>query len=108
MSKDGRQWNALNGGEPVLISKLGEKGVRDPYILRSHDGKPATWCLVPDQYGKGKGYQPFVTDNLAGGQFKPAPDFTFPFLFRHGSILPLNAAEYSRLETALGKPGSVK
>ena len=39
LSKDGRQWTALNGGEPVLISKLGEKGVRDPYLLRSHDGK---------------------------------------------------------------------
>jgi hypothetical protein len=38
-SQDGYHWKALNGGEPVLISKLGEKGVRDPYILRSHDGK---------------------------------------------------------------------
>jgi beta-xylosidase len=39
LSKDGRKWEALNGGEPVLISKLGEKGVRDPYLIRSHDGK---------------------------------------------------------------------
>src|SRR5690606_21204368 len=39
LSKDGRQWNALNGGEPVLVSTLGEKGVRDPYLLRAHDGK---------------------------------------------------------------------
>ena len=284
LSKDGRQWNALNGGEPVLISKLGEKGVRDPFLLRSHDGKsfyllatdlsihlnpnwgraqtagsksiviwesadlvhwsksrlarvaaedagcawapeavyddetrdylvfwasknrsdkfakqriwatrttdfrtfgkpfiyidkpnhvidtdivreggkyyrfskdeqfkaitmevsdkltgnwqevsqfslsklqgyegpecyqlmpaegdkPATWCLVLDQYSKGKGYQPFVIDNLAGGQFTPAPDFSFPFLFRHGSILPLSVAEYNLLETTYGKPASVK
>ena len=39
LSKDGRQWDALNGGEPVLVSKVGEKGVRDPYLLRSHDGR---------------------------------------------------------------------
>jgi len=39
LSQDGRHWDALNGTRPVLISKLGEKGVRDPYILRSHDGK---------------------------------------------------------------------
>ncbi len=39
LSRDGRQWQALNGGEPALISRVGEKGVRDPYLLRSHDGK---------------------------------------------------------------------
>jgi arabinoxylan arabinofuranohydrolase len=39
LSQDGRHWDALNGGNPVLISTLGEKGVRDPFILRSQDGK---------------------------------------------------------------------
>src|SRR3954462_3066746 len=38
ISADGRQWAALNGGEPVLVSQLGEKGVRDPYLIRSNDG----------------------------------------------------------------------
>jgi hypothetical protein len=38
LSKDGRNWQALKGGEPVLVSTLGEKGVRDPYVLRSRDG----------------------------------------------------------------------
>ena len=38
LSKDGRNWTALNDGNPVLVSQLGEKGVRDPYLLRSHDG----------------------------------------------------------------------
>ena len=37
LSKDGYHWDALNDGDPVLVSTLGEKGVRDPYILRSHD-----------------------------------------------------------------------
>ena len=44
LSKDGRNWTALNGGEPVLVSKVGEKGVRDPFLLRSHDGK--TFYLI--------------------------------------------------------------
>jgi beta-xylosidase len=39
LSRDGRKWEALNKAEPVLVSKLGEKGVRDPYLLRSHDGQ---------------------------------------------------------------------
>jgi hypothetical protein len=38
-SRDGRNWTALNGGDAVLVSPHGEKGVRDPYLLRSHDGK---------------------------------------------------------------------
>ncbi len=37
VSDDGRDWQALNGGKPVLVSTVGEKGVRDPYILRAHD-----------------------------------------------------------------------
>ncbi|WP_024462373.1 glycoside hydrolase family 43 protein [Marinimicrobium sp. LS-A18] len=34
-SENGRDWNALNGENPVLVSTVGEKGVRDPYIIRS-------------------------------------------------------------------------
>jgi len=39
LSKDGHRWEALNGGEPLLISTVGEQGARDPFLLRSHDGK---------------------------------------------------------------------
>ena len=34
VSRDGLHWNDLNWGEPVLTSQLGEKGVRDPFIVR--------------------------------------------------------------------------
>ena len=34
-SEDGLHWKDLNGGEPVLRSKLGEGGVRDPFLIRS-------------------------------------------------------------------------
>lgn len=37
LSENGRDWQALNHQEPVLVSTLGEKGVRDPYIIRAHD-----------------------------------------------------------------------
>ena len=39
VSPDGCHWHALNGSQPVLVSTLGEKGVRDPYLVRPHDGK---------------------------------------------------------------------
>jgi sucrose-6-phosphate hydrolase SacC (GH32 family) len=59
--------------------------------------RPAVWCLILDQYSKGAGYQPFVTNHLAAGRFEPGAGFTFPFRFRHGSVLPLTAEEYRRL-----------
>src|SRR5208282_670977 len=39
LSHDGRKWEVLNGSQPVLVSTVGEKGVRDPFLLRGHDGK---------------------------------------------------------------------
>ncbi|NNN31915.1 glycoside hydrolase family 43 protein [Streptomyces sp. S3(2020)] len=35
---DPLHWDDLNGNQPVLTSSLGEKGVRDPFIIRSPEG----------------------------------------------------------------------
>lgn len=35
---DALKWDELNGGKPVLNSKLGTKGLRDPFIIRSPEG----------------------------------------------------------------------
>lgn len=68
------------------------------YIFQpTSPGKPATWCLILDYYSKGRGYQPFVTHDLASGQFTPGEGFTFPFQFRHGSVVPVTSAEYDEL-----------
>lgn len=47
VSEDGRRWEALKGGKPVLVSDVGEKGVRDSFLLRSHNGKKA-WIIATD------------------------------------------------------------
>ena len=47
ISKDGRQWDALNGGNPILVSDVGELGVRDSFLLRSHDGHKV-WLIATD------------------------------------------------------------
>ncbi len=39
VSSDGYNWESLNGGRPVLESKLGTSGVRDIEIIRRADGK---------------------------------------------------------------------
>ena len=70
-------------------------------ITPAAGGKPASWCVILDHYRQGTGYEPFVTEDLAGGQFKRGEGFVFPFRFRHGSVLPLTADELSRLKTKL-------
>lgn len=35
---DPLRWRELNNGQPVLTSTLGEKGLRDPFIIRSPEG----------------------------------------------------------------------
>jgi arabinoxylan arabinofuranohydrolase len=47
VSRDGKRWDALNGGNPVLVSDVGEKGVRDSFLLRSHDGQKV-WLIATD------------------------------------------------------------
>jgi GH43 family beta-xylosidase len=38
LSKDGLNWENLNGNKPVLSSNIGESGLRDHYIARSPEG----------------------------------------------------------------------
>ena len=38
VSLDGLEWQTLNSRNPVIISQVGERGIRDPFILRSKDG----------------------------------------------------------------------
>jgi aBig family protein/concanavalin A-like lectin/glucanase superfamily protein/Big-like domain-containing protein/glycosyl hydrolase family 43 len=35
---DPLSWDELNTGRPVLTSTMGERGLRDPFLIRSHDG----------------------------------------------------------------------
>jgi hypothetical protein len=86
-----------------LAKMQGYEGPECYQIKPAADGQPATWCLILDQYSKGTGYHPFVTDGLSGGQFKPGEGFSFPFTFRHGCVLPISAQEYERLEKAYGQ-----
>lgn len=44
LSKDGLHWKDLNGYHPILYSKTGEKGVRDPFCVR--DEKNGKFYLI--------------------------------------------------------------
>lgn len=47
LSRDGFSWQDLNGGSPVLCSEIGERGVRDPFILRSQ-GRDKYYLIATD------------------------------------------------------------
>ncbi|HSV14012.1 MAG TPA: glycoside hydrolase family 43 protein, partial [Tepidisphaeraceae bacterium] len=47
ISPDGRHWDALAGGRPVLVSDVGEQGARDSFLLRAHDSQKV-WLIATD------------------------------------------------------------
>ncbi len=53
LSRDGLHWNDLNEGKPVLMTKIGEAGARDPFLIRS------PWA---EQTGAGPKYFLIATD----------------------------------------------
>jgi hypothetical protein len=73
---------ALNQGEGPLVFKSNTEN---------------TWYMFIDEYG-GRGYIPFETTDLAGGQWTPSSTYSLPGRPRHGMILPLTAAQYEGLQ----------
>lgn len=53
---DALRWNTLNDGEPIFTSTQGTTGLRDPFIIRSHEGDKF-YMLATD----------LKVDGLAGG-----------------------------------------
>lgn len=69
-----------------------------PTAVRLEDGR---WCLFLDYYGvpgAGQGYVPFVASSLAKADFvRSDRDFSFPYGFKHGTILRITGEEYQRI-----------
>lgn len=55
LSRDGLHWKDLNEGRPVLKSEIGEKGARDPFLIRM----PGMFCLIATdlRIEAGKGWE---------------------------------------------------
>lgn len=69
-----------------------------PTAVRLEDGR---WALFLDYYGvpgAGQGYVPFIAEHLRGGHFVRADrEFSFPYGFKHGTILSIGMEDYERL-----------
>ncbi|HEX2144598.1 MAG TPA: immunoglobulin-like domain-containing protein, partial [Glycomyces sp.] len=68
-----------------------------PLVFKSNTEEK--WYLFIDEFG-GRGYVPFETTDLASGEWTPVADYDLPSSPRHGTVLPVTAAEYERLQAA--------
>ncbi len=71
-----------------------------PTAVKLDDGQ---WALFVDFYGArgaGQGYVPFLSNNIGSGIFaRSDADFSFPYGFKHGTILPITEEEYERIQS---------
>ncbi len=73
-------------------------GYEAPTAVKLDDGR---WCLFLDFYGApgaAQGYVPYIAPSLASGDFKRSEStFSFPYGFKHGTILTITPEEYERM-----------
>lgn len=85
------------------MAKLEQGLYEAPTAFRLPDGK---WCLMIDYYGvpgEGQGYVPFVAESLADGRFvRSDAEFSFPYGFKHGTVLTITENEYARIAEKYG------
>ena len=70
-----------------------------PTAVQTDDGR---WCLFLDYYGvpgAGQGYVPFIAASLEKADFvRSDAEFSFPYGFKHGTILTISEEEYERMK----------
>lgn len=76
-----------------------------PTAFVTADGR---WCLLLDYYGcsaERQGYVPFLADSLQSGVFVRSDEsFSFPYGFKHGTVLSITDEEYERLKNFRKSP----
>ncbi|MNG40539.1 hypothetical protein D3C84_1291620 [compost metagenome] len=49
--------------------------------------------------GEGQGYVPFIADDIESGRFiRSDESFSFPYRFKHGTVLSITMEEYNRIK----------
>ena len=84
------------------MAKLEQGQYEAPTAVKTEDGR---WLLFLDFYGTAvkekQGYVPFVADSLSSGKFiRSDKNFSFPYGFKHGTILTITPEEYERVKSA--------
>ncbi len=86
--------------EAMIREKVARGPYEAPTAVKLDDGR---WCLFVDFYGvsgEGQGYIPLVCDDISTGDFRRADEsFSFPYGFKHGTILKITKDDYDRIKS---------
>jgi hypothetical protein len=96
----------LNGWVTVascIGRNAGTKAIEGPTSFRANPGdvNGDKFYLFVDEYGD-RGYIPLETADIAKPNWKVSSNFKLPTSPRHGTVLPITAAELQRLKSSLG------
>ncbi|KAK7402583.1 hypothetical protein QQX98_011654 [Neonectria punicea] len=82
----------------------GTSAVEGPTAFKSNPGDTngEKYYLFVDEYG-GRGYIPLETADIANPAWKVSSSYSLPTSPRHGTVIPVTAAELSRLTQNLSK-----
>ncbi|PRX49397.1 glycosyl hydrolase family 43 [Prauserella shujinwangii] len=93
----------LRGLDYELVAEcIGKGDTTNPGISRGEgptvfkSNTEDKWYLFIDEFG-GRGYVPFETTDLESGRWTMSEDYDLPDRPRHGTVLPVTAAELRRL-----------
>ncbi len=99
---DDKAWEFQAG---CIGRDAGTSAVEGPSIFKANPGdtSPNDYYLFVDEYG-GRGYIPLGTDDLDNPDWTVPPTYTLPSSPRHGTVIPVTAAELQALRDGLGAP----
>lgn len=89
-----RSWQLV---DDCVRTGVGTDWVEGPTVFEDNSGDG--WWVFMDEAG-GRGYLPFHTDSLADPHWTLASDYALPSRPRHGTVLPVTAAELARIRAA--------
>ncbi len=82
-----------------MMDPIANEAFEAPTAFKTDEGK---WVLLLDYFGrpgKYQGYVPFVASSLAKADFvRSEEDFSFPYKFKHGTVLTITEEDYERLK----------
>lgn len=88
----------------IEMNKLEDGQYEAPTCYKLPDG---SWCLMLDFYGCEKekqGYVPFVAKDISTGSFvRSDKEFSFPYGFKHGTVMNITDEEYDRINNYYSK-----
>ena len=99
---DDKAWEFQAG---CIGRDAGTSAVEGPSIFKANPGDTSSddYYLFVDEYG-GRGYIPLGTDDLENPDWTVPPAYTLPSSPRHGTVIPVTAAELQALRDGLGAP----